>query len=43
MHFKMEGIPNLVDLFQREDFLFKLDLKDTCFVIPVVPQKYLNF
>ena len=45
MHFKMEGIPNLVDLLQRDDHRCKLDLKDAYFVIPVAPQyqKYLKF
>ena len=45
MHFKMEGIPNLVDLLQRDDHMCKLDLKDAYFVIPVAPryQEYLKF
>ena len=45
MHFKMEGIPNLVDLIQRDDHMCKLDLKDAYFVIPVALQyqEYLKF
>ena len=38
MHFKMEGIPTLMDILQQDDHMCKLDLKDTYFVIPVAPQ-----
>ena len=35
LHFKMEGIPTVQDVITPGDFMFKLDLKDAYFMIPV--------
>lgn len=44
-HFKMEGIPNVVDLLQPNDFMVKLDLKDAYFGIKMSEndREYLKF
>ena len=44
-HFKMEGIPSLVDILISQDFMVKLDLKDAFFSVPVSKcnRKYLCF
>jgi hypothetical protein len=45
LHFKMEGIPALRDLVEKDDFMTKIDLKDAYTVVPIHPQsrKYLAF
>ena len=44
-HFKMEGIQLVRDLLQREDWLTRIDLKDTYFAVPIHQKhrKYLRF
>ena len=34
-HFKMEGVHLIEHLIQEGDWMVKLDLKDTCFAIPI--------
>jgi hypothetical protein len=36
-HFKMEGVPALRDIIEKEDFIVKLDLKDAYTVVPIYP------
>ena len=44
-HFKMEGIPAVVDMLQPGDWMIKIDLKDAYFsvIITEKDQKYLKF
>jgi hypothetical protein len=44
-HFKMEGVPALRDLIEKNDYICKIDLKDAYVVIPIHPdsQDYLSF
>lgn len=44
-HFKMEGVPALRDIIEKDDFMCKVDLKDAYVVVPVhkASQKYLTF
>lgn len=44
-HFKMEGVPALRDILEKDDFLCKIDLKDAYVVVTIHPesQKYLTF
>lgn len=44
-HFKMEGIPALREIMEKNDFICKLDLKDAYVVVGLHPQsrKYLTF
>lgn len=44
-HFKMEGVPALREIIERNDFICKLDLKDAYVVTPIHPnsKKYLTF
>ena len=45
LHFKMEGIPTIRDVINPGDFMFKLDLNNAYFMIPVSEdhQMYLSF
>ncbi|KAG1526955.1 hypothetical protein G6F52_001971 [Rhizopus delemar] len=44
-HFKMEGVPALRDIVEKDDFLTKIDLKDAYIVVPIHPEswKFLSF
>lgn len=44
-HFKMEGVPALRDIIEKNDFICKLDLKDAYVVTPIHQnsRKYLTF
>ncbi len=44
-HFKMEGVPALRELIEKDDYICKIDLKDAYVVIPIHPdsQDYLSF
>ncbi|KAG1277899.1 hypothetical protein G6F66_012186 [Rhizopus arrhizus] len=44
-HFKMEGVPALRELMEKNDYMCKLDLKDAYVVVGLHPQsrKYLTF
>ena len=44
-HFKMEGIPALRELIDKDDFICKIDLKDAYVVVPIHAdsKKYLSF
>ncbi|KAG1041327.1 hypothetical protein G6F43_012107 [Rhizopus delemar] len=44
-HFKMEGVPALRDIVEKEDFLTKIDLKDAYIVVPIhlESRKFLSF
>ena len=44
-HFKMEGLHNLKDLIEQDDYFCKIDLKDAYFSIPLAQksQKYVRF
>jgi hypothetical protein len=36
-HFKMEGVPALRELLEKDDYMCKLDLKDAYTVVPIHP------
>ncbi|KAG0754030.1 hypothetical protein G6F24_012661 [Rhizopus arrhizus] len=44
-HFKMEGVPALREVIERNDFICKIDLKDAYVVVPLHQdsRKYLTF
>ncbi|KAG1138305.1 hypothetical protein G6F37_010754 [Rhizopus arrhizus] len=44
-HFKIEGVPALRELIERDDFICKIDLKDAYVVVPIHPesQDFLSF
>ena len=44
-HFKMEGMPAVVDLLRQNDWLTKIDLKDAYFAVNIAPadRKFLKF
>lgn len=44
-HFKMEGLHCLKNILQPGDFMYKIDLKDVYFSIPLAQnsQKYVRF
>ncbi|KAG1005310.1 hypothetical protein G6F57_008522 [Rhizopus arrhizus] len=44
-HFKMEGVPVLRELMEKDDYICKIDLKDTYVVVPihVDSQDFLSF
>ena len=44
-HFKMEGLHLLRDILQEGDYMYKIDLKDAYFTIPISKdsRKYLRF
>jgi hypothetical protein len=43
-HFKMEGVPALRELIEKDDFICKIDLKDAYTVVPIHPhsRQYLT-
>src|SRR6478735_4438048 len=44
-HFKMEGVPALRHIIEKDNLMCKLDLKDAYVVVPIHPafQQYLTF
>ncbi|KAG0943812.1 hypothetical protein G6F29_011592 [Rhizopus arrhizus] len=44
-HFKMEGVPALREIIEKDDYLCKIDLKDAYVVVPIHPesQDFLSF
>lgn len=44
-HFKMEGVPALRELIEKNDYMCKIDLKDAYTVVPIHPdsRKFLTF
>ncbi|KAG0799469.1 hypothetical protein G6F22_003195 [Rhizopus arrhizus] len=44
-HFKMEGVPALRQIIEKDDLMCKVDLKDAYVVVPIhpAPQQYLTF
>ncbi|KAG0755272.1 hypothetical protein G6F24_011942 [Rhizopus arrhizus] len=44
-HFKMEGVPALRQIIEKDDLMCKLDLKDAYVVVPIHPtsQQFLTF
>ena len=44
-HFKIEGIPALIDTIQLNDFMYKIDLSNAYWTVPVHPidRKWLRF
>jgi hypothetical protein len=44
-HFKMEGVPALRELIEKDDYICKVDLKDAYVVVPIhtESQDYLSF
>ncbi len=43
-HFKMKGLETVKSLVRKGDWLVKLDLKDACITVPILPtQKNLTF
>ena len=37
-HFKVEGLHTVKDLLIQHDWMAKVDLKDTFFMVPIAPQ-----